>query len=228
MGACPEFCLYHLMELKPGEETASLAELKPDGDPTAGSITDSSTNMPLFRWRTQQIGSGTQSAQEDTQPQDLAILHKAGETQVAAVIKPGTDSTKPLRLLPEHATLNDVASVLRSKNSGPYEITFDVMFEQEAVYRTIKESQILSNKLVEDLFGLRPEEVFWCGWFDQARAWKATIPRKRHGIWMAGGGFMENDIHGSQQYIPLANVRIPEEILEKLRHPGEGARDANL
>lgn len=223
MGACPEFCLYHLMELKPGEETASLAELRPDGNPTAGSIIDSKANLPLFRWRTQQIGSGTQSAEGAAQSQDRAISHKAGENQVAPVLKSGTESTQPPRLLPEHATLNDVASVLRSKNSGPYEITFDVMFEQEAVYHTIKESQILSNKLVEDLFGLKPEEVYWCGWFDQARAWKATIPRKRHGTWMAGGGFMENDIHGSQQYIPLANVPISEEILARLRHPGEGA-----
>jgi hypothetical protein len=227
MGPCPEFCLYHLMELQPGEEIASPFQLKPHADATAVSATESSTNI-LFRWRTQQVGRGMENAERSVQQLELATSHEPGRSRVGTSVKSGGGTIQSLRWLPVPATLADVASVLRSKNSGPFEITFDVMFESEEVYRIIKECKILNSKLIEDLFELRPEEVFWCGWFDQARAWKATIPRKRHGKSMPGGGFMENDIHGSQQYIPLLNVPVPEEVLESLRQSGEDAHHVTL
>lgn len=216
MGVCPEFCLYHLMELRPGEETASVIESRSNTSVAVASTTESTATTPLFRWRAEQIGKERQQSERD-QPSEPATPHETGEAQAAVITIPRTKSITNLQLSPGQPTLNEVASVLRSKNSGPFEITFDVMFENESVYRILKESQILSSKLIEDIFALKPEEVLWCGWFDQARAWKATIPRKRHGISMAGGGFMENDIHGSQQYIPLANVQIPAEVSARLR-----------
>lgn len=228
MGPCPEFCLYHLMELQPGEEVASRFQLTPDADTIAVSAMESTTNTPLFRWRTQQVGRGMERAERKLQQLELTTSHEPGKSRGGALVKPRDETTQNLRWLPVHATLADVANVLRSKNSGPFEITFDVMFESEEVYRIIKECRILSSKLVEDLFELKPEEVFWCGWFDQARAWKATIPRKRHGSAMPGGGFMENDIHGSQQYIPLLNVPVPKEVLARLGKPDEGSHHVNL
>jgi len=201
------------MELKPGEESTA-PNLK--------------TNAPLFRWRTQHIGNAVVLADNNTEHAGTAPVNGHGEVQKTPVVKLGNEVTQDLRSLPAHATLADVASVLRSKNSGPFEITFDVMFENEHVYRIIKESQMLSSKLMENLYELKPEEILWCGWFDQARAWKATIPRKRHGMSMAGGGFMENDIHGSQQYVPLLDVKFPEETLGRLRQVGEVAHPASL
>ena len=31
--------------------------------------------------------------------------------------------------------LRDIASVIRTKNSGPYELTMDIMFKEEELYR---------------------------------------------------------------------------------------------
>ncbi|KEF63447.1 uncharacterized protein A1O9_01425 [Exophiala aquamarina CBS 119918] len=228
MGSCPEFCLYHLMELQPGEESAALIQVKREPDVIAVNTPELSTNVPVFRWRTERVGKAVGLADSSTQQQDISPEKGSDEVRVPAVVKAESEITRGLRHLRAHATLADVASVLRSKNSGPFEITFDVIFESEQVYRIIKESQILSSKLIEDLYDLKPEDVLWCGWFDQARAWKATIPRKRHGISMAGGGFMENDIHGSQQYIPLLHVELPEEVLGPLQQAGEGAKHVNL
>lgn len=216
------------MELQHGEEAAAPIQAKLDPSITVVDAPDLSTNMPLFRWRTQHVGKAVGLADKTTQQPDIDPVNTPGEVQEAAVVKSRNDVTQGLRSLPVHATLADVASVLRSKNSGPFEITFDVMFENEHVYRIIKESQILDSKLIEDLYELKPEDVLWCGWFDQARAWKATIPRKRNGISVAGGGFMESDIHGSQQYIPLLHVEVPEEVLGRLRQAGEGVHHANL
>ena len=36
--------------------------------------------------------------------------------------------------------LQDIASVIRSKNSGPYELTFDVIFKEFEMYQKVKEA----------------------------------------------------------------------------------------
>jgi len=41
-------------------------------------------------------------------------------------------------------TLADLAKVIRSKNAGPFEITFDVMFDQEPVYQLVKRSGVIN------------------------------------------------------------------------------------
>ncbi|KXS99061.1 hypothetical protein AC578_6956 [Pseudocercospora eumusae] len=45
---------------------------------------------------------------------------------------------------------------------------------------------------------------------------KVTIPRLRDGKKCCAGGFMENDVHGSQQYIPPAELRMPQTLIEQL------------
>ena len=37
--------------------------------------------------------------------------------------------------------LVDIASVIRSKNSGPYELTFDVIFKEFEMYKKVKEAK---------------------------------------------------------------------------------------
>lgn len=113
-------------------------------------------------------------------------------------------------------TLGDAAKLLRSKNAGPYEITFDVMFDRPEVYAAIKRSGILTPDVVAQLYELRPDEMIWSGFFDIALAYKATIPRKRNGKAVASGGYMEDDVHGSQMYLPLMNLKLPEALRGEL------------
>ena len=42
--------------------------------------------------------------------------------------------------------LYDIAKVIRSKNSGPFQITLDVLFEDGETYRKIRESGIISRE----------------------------------------------------------------------------------
>ena len=55
--------------------------------------------------------------------------------------------------------LVDVASVIRSKNSGPYELTFDVIFKDFEVYQKVKAAGIFNEKMFAKLYGIEEKEV---------------------------------------------------------------------
>jgi hypothetical protein len=94
--------------------------------------------------------------------------------------------------------------VLRSKNSGPYELTFDVMFPNTEIYNKVKETGLLTRDTVCKLYSVSDEQVIASLFFDQALAYKATIARPA-----VSGGFGETDTHGSQQHIPLMYLSLP-------------------
>ena len=114
------------------------------------------------------------------------------------------------------STLGDIASVVRSKNAGPYEITFDVLFDRQEIFQTIKTSDMLTKETIARLFDLSLDQIIWCGFFDQAMAFKATILRIRKDGPVASGGFMENNVHGAQMYVPLMQLELPQTVKDQL------------
>ena len=100
--------------------------------------------------------------------------------------------------------LQDLAKVIRSKNAGPFEITFDVIFDDDATYRRVRESQALHTARLATLFGVETDDVIVCMFFDPARAFKLTLVRK----WPQGS-VGERDTFGAQQYAPLLDIVIP-------------------
>jgi hypothetical protein len=147
----------------------------------------------------------------------LALLpsYSAGNPKSIQNVKIGknTDESgwKP-RVSPR--TLGDISKLLRSKNAGPFEITLDVMFDWEAEYELVKRSGLLSAPSVAKLFGISEEGIVWNGFFDQAMAYKVTIPRLRNGKPTASGGYMENDVHASQQYFGFMNLALPDKLVK--------------
>ena len=101
------------------------------------------------------------------------------------------------------SSLASLARLIRSKNAGPFVLTFDVMFEDEVRYRRVRDSGALSREKVAALYGLPPEQVqfFFC---DHALAIKASIPRP-----VTQGDVGDSDGHGGQQYAPLMSIEIP-------------------
>ena len=99
--------------------------------------------------------------------------------------------------------LAELARLIRSKNAGPFELTFDIMFEDEACSRRVKASGALTREAVAARYGLPAEQVkfFYC---DNALAVKATIPRPA-----IQGDLYDADGHGGQQYAPLMDIEIP-------------------
>ncbi|OAP64840.1 hypothetical protein AYL99_00812 [Fonsecaea erecta] len=122
-----------------------------------------------------------------------------------------------VRTTSDPQSLRDVAKVIRSKNAGPFQLTFDVIFDDPAVYKAVKSSGLLSRDAMAQLFGRSAEEVVYCGFFDQALAFKLTLPRTRGGQLSCSGGYMESDVHGSQQYMPLMKLPLTEDLRHSLR-----------
>ncbi|KAF2230079.1 hypothetical protein EV356DRAFT_492711 [Viridothelium virens] len=100
--------------------------------------------------------------------------------------------------------LGNMASVIRSKNAGPYELTFDVIFPDERMFALVKSTAILHAEAIARLYHIKPIDVLACVWWAPANAFKATIKRK-----IANGSFGEADTHGSAQHIPLLYLTVP-------------------
>jgi len=96
-----------------------------------------------------------------------------------------------------------LARLIRSKNAGPFELTFDIMFEDDATYARVRNSGVLTREKIAACYGLEPSQVkfFLC---DNARAIKASIPRP-----VFQGDPRDSDGHGGQQYAPLMDIEIP-------------------
>jgi len=55
--------------------------------------------------------------------------------------------------------LLDLAKILRSKNAGPFYITFDIMFDNKDIFEKVKNSNILTNKLISELYKIAEKNV---------------------------------------------------------------------
>ena len=99
--------------------------------------------------------------------------------------------------------LTDYAKVIRSKNSGPFELTFDVMFDQEESYRIVKRSGAINPDAMARAFAVPREHVLVCTAFDAARAFKITLKRP-----VSSGDLEDRDVYGCQQHLPLTTLRI--------------------
>jgi len=97
-----------------------------------------------------------------------------------------------------------VTKVVRSKNSGPFEITLDVVFDNARAYQAAKQAGILSRARIAALYGISPPEVLVAEFFDPALAFKATIARR-----VSSGSRFETDTYGGQQAAPLLDVVVP-------------------
>ncbi|NSW87302.1 MAG: DUF4387 domain-containing protein [Syntrophobacteraceae bacterium] len=100
--------------------------------------------------------------------------------------------------------LSELAVVIRSKNAGPYELTLDVLFKSEEVYRFLKSIGFFTRELMAELYGLPIERIFHIIYFDPAAAVKCTLQRP-----VVSGSPGDTDIYGAQQHAPLLDLKVP-------------------
>ncbi|KAF4953312.1 hypothetical protein FGADI_6078 [Fusarium gaditjirri] len=197
LGPCAEFSLYHLMDLEPGEET-----LAPCGD---GSVLEG----PLLRGTISRIGKSVMNGTNRTNGH-ITMPEVDSKPPQRASASPQRSPSLPNQTIQKPKILSDLCRIVRSKNAGPYEITIDAMFASTEAYEAVKSSQLLSASNVAKAIGISEEDIIWIGFFDPAISFKVTIPRIRSGKKKSAGGFMENDIHGSQEHMGLAGLKLPE------------------
>ncbi len=100
--------------------------------------------------------------------------------------------------------LSDLAAIIRSKNAGPFRITFDILFSDPARYRMVCDSGAVTKESVAAAYGISPDEITSFFQVDMANAIKITLRRPR-----SQGSFGESDIYGCQQHVPLLGLAIP-------------------
>ena len=101
------------------------------------------------------------------------------------------------------AKLWQVAKLIRSKNSGPFELTFDVIFKDRAIYEKVRDAKVISANWFARTYKLAPEDVSVIE-YDAAAAIKVTIPRP-----VISGDVDDTDVFGGQQYGPLVDLEVP-------------------
>jgi Domain of unknown function (DUF4387) len=98
--------------------------------------------------------------------------------------------------------LAELASLIRSKNAGPFELTIDIMFNDVRKYERVKRSGAVTRQVIAAIYGVEPSNVrFFTA--DNALAIKASIPRP-----IFQGDVGDTDGHGGQQYAPLMAIDI--------------------
>jgi hypothetical protein len=102
------------------------------------------------------------------------------------------------------AWLVDLCEVIRSKNSGPYELTLDMVFRRPADYERAKTSGFFTKKLFARLYSTTPERILAVIFFDPACAVKVTLVRP-----LVSGDPGETDVYGAQQHAPLLGIEVP-------------------
>jgi hypothetical protein len=99
--------------------------------------------------------------------------------------------------------LIDIAEVIRSKNSGPYELTLDVIMRERDIYERICRKKVFTAEAVAALYRVNPEKVLGIVEFEPAKAIKINLLRPA-----ASGSLGETDVYGAQQHAPLLEMQF--------------------
>ncbi|MCL2617809.1 MAG: DUF4387 domain-containing protein [Defluviitaleaceae bacterium] len=99
--------------------------------------------------------------------------------------------------------LFDISDVIRSKNSGPYELTFDIIFKDFDSYRQVVDSGFFTAENFANLYRISIDDIICIVNFAPAKAIKITVKRP-----ICSGDLGETDVYGAQQHIPLLNLSL--------------------
>ena len=100
------------------------------------------------------------------------------------------------------AKLIELCSLIRSKNAGPFTLTFDVMFSSEENYRRAKRARPITAEMMAKLFKQSAADVLVV-YHDNALAIKASMPRP-----VIQGDLADGDCYGGQQYVELLALDV--------------------
>lgn len=100
-------------------------------------------------------------------------------------------------------TLGEIATLVRSKNAGPFWMTLDVFFAEDSDYQLVAAAGVLTEQRIATLYHIHADDVTIYR-IPQMRVIKTSFPRP-----VVQGSFDDRDMHGGQQHIPLSNLTIP-------------------
>lgn len=100
-------------------------------------------------------------------------------------------------------TISDLADSVRSKNAGPFQITFDLFFEDPDNYASVRDSGVITPEKISELYDVPEEDVLGIYHVDNITAIKFSIKRP-----IQSGHPSDSDIYSAQQHSPLLDVEV--------------------
>lgn len=97
--------------------------------------------------------------------------------------------------------LADIAEVIRSKNAGPFVVTFDILFANAADFEAVRAAGLVTRQAVSDLYNVSENELLAFDYYPFARAIKFSIKRP-----VGSGAPGDSDVYGAQQHAPLLDL----------------------
>ncbi|MEZ0606098.1 DUF4387 domain-containing protein [Paraburkholderia sp. IW21] len=99
--------------------------------------------------------------------------------------------------------LSKIATVIRSKNAGPFLLTFDVMFDSRQDFERVWQAGDFTKEKISELFGVEQRMV--TSIFAVPRGWAIKLTLRRPTV---QGLIGESDMYGCQQHAPLLDFEI--------------------
>ncbi len=96
----------------------------------------------------------------------------------------------------------EITNLIRSKNAGPFELTFDIMFKDKAGYQQAITSDFCTPEKIARQYGVQPDSVKLF-FLENISTIKISIPRK-----VPSGNSRDTDIYGGQFHSPLVRMKI--------------------
>ncbi|MDR6530208.1 hypothetical protein J2800_000944 [Caulobacter rhizosphaerae] len=99
-------------------------------------------------------------------------------------------------------TVRDVCRHVRSKNAGPYWVTFDLFFDGAESFALYQDSPALGPQAFERLFGADPALV------RRYPVPDLNVVKISYARTAPQGGMVERDMHCGQQFVRLLDVKL--------------------
>jgi hypothetical protein len=112
----------------------------------------------------------------------------------------------------DRVPLGDLASIVRSKNAGPFWMTLDVIFNDTPAYEWVASQQVITAHIVAELYRVDPATVRVFQ-LPAINVIKASLPRR-----VPQGGIADSDMHSGQQQVPLALLSVVRPPLNSHAH----------
>lgn len=96
----------------------------------------------------------------------------------------------------------ELTKLIRSKNAGPFELTFDIMFKDSDSFKKVVESGCFSQAMIAHAYGVQPESVKLF-LLENISTIKISIPRT-----VPSGDPRDTDIYGGQFHGALVRMKV--------------------
>lgn len=100
------------------------------------------------------------------------------------------------------ARLDQIARVIRSKNAGPFCLTLDVLFGDEASYKRVVAANAITREKMAALYK-QPVDNVQVFHHPVALAMKVSIVRP-----VPAGSVADTDLYGAQQHVLLYPIEV--------------------